>query len=225
MQMTIDPMVGNVVVETFIHGGWVMWPILVAFFMALCVLLERSLWWFGFGRSVKKQTHEGIREALVDGKFEQIWKQTQQARDPFIVMLREGFSHCRTSPIVAMQLYATDLLEKAEARQWVLSTLITLAPLLGLLGTVVGIMGSFGNITGDLAVEKVSGGIGEALIATSCGLAIAIACLLPYNYFRKRASSLRGEFERWINQTELLLQTAKQHGHDLEEKAASFKQH
>jgi biopolymer transport protein ExbB len=122
-----------------------------------------------------------------------------------------------------MQLHATRLIEKSEARMWVLNTLITLAPLLGLFGTVVGIMGSFSFIGDEqLAASKVSGGIGEALIATACGIAIAILCLLPYNFFRKRVSVLRASMERWINHTELLAKSAKEHGHDLEVFAANL---
>jgi biopolymer transport protein ExbB len=70
--------------------------------------------------------------------------------------------------LAAMQLHATRLIEKSEARMWVLNTLITLAPLLGLFGTVVGIMGSFSFIGDEqLAASKVSGGIGEALNSTA----------------------------------------------------------
>jgi len=212
----------NIVIETFQKGGWVMWPVLATFFLALCVLLERTIWWLGLARSLDFGKQQKAREALGTGDFEKAWSLGQGTTDPFLLNLREGISHAHTSMLAAMQLHATLLMEKSEARQWVLGTIITLAPLLGLLGTVVGIMGSF-NFVGDdhLAVTKVSGGIAEALIATACGLAIAIACLLPYNYFRKRVSSLRNALERWINHTELLVQSAKSHGHDLEAFAVS----
>jgi biopolymer transport protein ExbB len=211
----------NVVVKTFTHGGWVMWPILVTFFLALCVLLERALWWLNFKRSIRSSLHESARDSLGTGRFEETWNLVQNSSDPFFVNLRDGMTHAHTSMLAAMQLHASQLIEKAEARQWVLGTIITLAPLLGLLGTVVGIMGSFGSIGDDaLAVSKVSGGIGEALIATAAGLGIAISCLLPFNYFRKRVAVLRGDLERWINHAELLVHNAKAHGHDLEVFAA-----
>ncbi len=215
-------MLANIVVEKFIEGGWVMWPILASFLLAFCVILDRAVWWTVLQSKIRPTLHETAREALGTGDFPTAWKLGGNAEEPYLANLREGMSHANTSMLAAMQLHATHLIEKSEARMWVLNTMITLAPLLGLFGTVAGLMGSFAAIgTDQLAVNKVTGGIGEALIATACGIAIAVICLLPYNFFRKRVSLLRSSLERWINHTELLVKSAKEHGHDLEAFAAN----
>ena len=210
-------MMANIVVDQFILGGWVMWPILGTFFLALCAILDRVIWWLNYRASLQSARQEQVRQALGAGEFEQVWEWCEGSSDPCLKNLREGMVHARTSMLAAMQLDSTHLIEKAEARMWIISTLITLAPLLGLFGTVIGIMSSF-SFVGDeqLAATEVSGGIGEALIATACGIGIAILCLLPYNFFRKRVAVLRASLERWINHSELLLKAAKEHGHDLE---------
>jgi biopolymer transport protein ExbB len=199
-----------------------MWPILATFFLALCVILDRAVWWLRYQATLQAAAQEQARVAIGTGDFTTAWKLCEKTAEPYLQNLAQGMTHAHTSMLAAMQLHATHLIEKSEARMWVLSTLITLAPLLGLFGTVVGIMGSFSFIGDEqLAASKVSGGIGEALIATACGIAIAILCLLPYNFFRKRVAVLRGSLERWINHTELLVKSAKEHGHDLEVFAAN----
>ena len=199
-----------------------MWPILATFLLSLGVILDRSILWSALQAKIRGGLQEQAREALGTGDFNKAWKMGENTSEPFLANLREGMSHANTSMLAAMQLHATHLLEKAEARMWILSTMITLAPLLGLFGTVAGLMGSFAAIgTDQLAVTKVTGGIGEALIATACGIAIAVLCLLPYNFFRKRVSVLRSSLERWINHSELLVKSAKEHGHDLEAFAAA----
>jgi biopolymer transport protein ExbB len=214
----------NIVVEKFIEGGWVMWPILITFLLSLSVILDRTVWWLALRSKIKTGLQEKAREALGTGDFSAAWDLGKNTTEPFLKNLNEGMSHANTSMLAAMQLHATHLLEKADARMWVLSTMITLAPLLGLFGTVAGLMGSFAAIgTDQLAVSKVTGGIGEALIATACGIAIAVLCLLPYNFFRKRVSSLRSSLERWINHCELLVKSAKEHGHDLEKFSSNQK--
>lgn len=216
-------MLANVVVETFLQGGWVMWPILACFFLAVCVVLDRAIWWLRFHATVKPALQTRARDAIGTGGFDTAWNLSRDTREPFLQNLGQGIVHAHTSMLAAMQLHATSVIEKADARMWVLSTMITLAPLLGLFGTVVGIMGSFSFVGDDqLAPGKVSGGIAEALIATACGIGIAILCLLPYNFFRKRLAVLRGSFERWINHCELLSRSAKEHGHDLEVFAAEL---
>jgi biopolymer transport protein ExbB len=83
---------------------------------------------------------------------------------------------------------------------------VTLAPLLGLLGTVTGLMRAFLNIgSAELSVSAVTGGIGEALIATACGLGIAIFALIPFNYFSARVTQLQFDLETAATNVEVMV--------------------
>jgi biopolymer transport protein ExbB len=88
-----------------------------------------------------------------------------------------------------------------------LDTVITLAPLLGLLGTVTGMISSFGIVSeaGLGQPHAITGGVAEALIATATGLAVAILTLVPYNYFRARAETVTDLIEERATHLELLL--------------------
>jgi biopolymer transport protein ExbB len=121
-------------------------------------------------------------------------------------MIYRGLNHVHTSLQGALQLAAGIELERAGRFLNVMDTLVTLAPLLGLLGTVTGLMRAFLKVgTAELSVVAVTGGIGEALIATACGLGIAIISLIPYNYFNGRLTRLQFELEAAATNVEMML--------------------
>jgi biopolymer transport protein ExbB len=143
---------------------------------------------------------------LEAGDLEQAKNLSDNARDPILSTINSGLQHQHMSVRGALDMAIESEMDGAGRSLIVLDTAITLAPLLGLLGTVTGIMKSFVSIGSEqLAVEKVTGGIGEALIATAAGLGIAIISLLALNYFNRKAEKFASQLERAATNLEMMV--------------------
>src|SRR5580698_9011911 len=199
-------MLANIVVAFFLKGGPVMWPILICALVAVAVVGERTFWWWRESQRRDPQKMEQLLAALENGGVDEATRIARDSEDPVIRMVYRGLNHVHTSLQGALQLAAGIELKRAGRFLTVMDTLVTLAPLLGLLGTVTGLMRAFLNVgSAELSVVAVTGGIGEALIATACGLGIAILALIPFNLFNARLARLQFELETAATNVEVMV--------------------
>lgn len=208
-------MFANAIVDYFEAGGPIMWPILVAALVAVAVVGERLFWWIREGRRRNPAQLETVFAAIERGEFSTASDLAKDSADPVVRMIWHGMNHHHSSLQGALQVAAGAELQRAGRFLGVMDTLVTLAPLLGLLGTVAGIFRTFvalGSQSIDGAMGTITGGIGEALIATMCGLAIAIFALIPFNYFTRRVARLHFELESAATNVEVMVAAARQRG-------------
>ena len=198
-------MLANIVFQFFVKGGPIMWPILVSAIVAVAVVGERAFWWWRESQKRDPQKMEQLLAALENSDVAAATKIAEGSEDPVIRMVYRGLNHVHTSLQGALQLAAGIELKRAGRFLVVMDTLVTLAPLLGLLGTVTGLMRAFLNIgSAELSVSAVTGGIGEALIATACGLGIAIFALIPFNFFSAKLTQLQFDLETAATNVEVM---------------------
>ena len=196
----------NFLIDNFRKGGPIMWPILIVTIVALTVVLERIFWWLGRWMKRDPKRIEKVFTAIENGDVTEASRLSRGSRDPVLRMMWNGLNHQHASLQGALQVAAGIEIKRAGRFLVVMDTLVTLAPLLGLLGTITGLIRSFSFLGNEeLAVQAVTGGIAEALIATACGLGIAIFALIPFNFFTSRVSNLEFELQTAATNLEVML--------------------
>jgi len=196
------------ILTTLAQGGPVMIPLAVCSVLAATVIIERYF-------ALRQADHGGgrlmgiIRDAYRSGDGAEALVQCEQVGTPVANVLAAGLRGHLIERSVADMLEEQALVEQRGLNRWliVLDTIVTLAPLLGLLGTVLGMIRAFGiiSISGTSHPAGITGGVAEALIATATGLAIAIFCLIGYNWCRDKVRQVLEEIELRATQLENLL--------------------
>jgi biopolymer transport protein ExbB len=193
-------------IDVYKRGGPIMHPLLLVSILALAVVLERVFFIVSETRKRDPRALQAMFAAAEEGRLDEAASSGARSRDFIVRALAYAISHRERSLANALVVASSGVAKRFRRGIGILDTAITIAPLLGLLGTVTGMMHSFSLIGGDLSAPgAITGGIAEALIATAFGLVIAITCLVPYNYLNNRVESVRQEMEAACAQLELLL--------------------
>jgi biopolymer transport protein ExbB len=194
-------------IQLFLKGGPVMWPLLLTSITALAVVVERILFLIGESRQRDPEALNKILKLVEERKVDEASIAGGSSRDPVVQVLVSGLQHREESYTNAILRKSNEILKSYNRGLSTLDTIVTLAPLLGLLGTVTGMIRAFGLI-GNQEIgmpTAITGGIAEALIATAFGLGIAILALIPFNYLNARQEEVRHEIEDTASQLEILL--------------------
>lgn len=186
--------------EFLLRGGWVMWPLFCCAIVSVAVMIERFIVLSRAGANGRTLIPE-LRRLLSAGHTAEALELCERQRGPVGALLAAGIRsrHLELSEIErVMEEEALLLTPHLHRRLTVLDTIITLSPLLGLLGTITGMINSFKVIsvaTGASASGAITGGVAEALIATATGLSIAIVTLPVYNHLTNRVNEILGQME------------------------------
>lgn len=189
--------------DLLVKGGWVMLPLIICSLVAVTVVMER---WFYFRHFKVSEQAEKIISLIAQGNFDDAFAIAQNAKTPTLRILAAGILQ-KTVSAKAMETAATQEIAAMKKGLPVLDTIITLSPLLGLLGTIIGMIESFQVMAnGGLAQpHAVTGGVAEALIATASGICVAVTALIPYNYFLARIERETEVIEQYATRFEIAL--------------------
>ena len=198
--------------DIFLSGGPVMYPLLACSILVLFVIIERLVFWAGIDMHRDRKLMDDTLELCRGGDWDAVRQKVANSRDYVIKVLVTGIVHREFSMGKAMEAAATDQVREMQRFMGVLDTMITVAPLLGIFGTVIGIISSF-EMLGSVGIEDpklVTAGIAQALITTASGLGIAIFSVFPFNYLNSRVDKAIHTIEKYATSLEIFFEKLPQ---------------
>ncbi|EOQ96182.1 transporter, MotA/TolQ/ExbB proton channel family protein [Leptospira wolbachii serovar Codice str. CDC] len=191
-------------VKLFVTGGWSMWPLLLSSIIGFGVILER-IYFFFTAKLVRKGYNQDLQDAIdasgMNG-VDEFLKANEGQRITDI--LKNGMEVSQNDPEIfasGIEREAGEVMTLLEKGLTVLSAVSTIAPLVGFLGTVSGMINAFDAIANadQVNAKVVAGGIKEALITTAAGLIVAIPAMTFYQYLQGRVGFFTSEVEEAAN--------------------------
>jgi biopolymer transport protein ExbB len=198
--------------DLFIAGKQVMWPILLLSFIGITVVIERLLFVLRENGDRDPEVVEKMLESVERRDIDGAVALGKKSKDFIARILVYSLTNKEYSLSNAFIRASGQELARFSQGLATLDTAITAAPLLGLLGTVTGMMRTFGALGGGniaAGAATITGGVAEALIATACGLLIAVTTLIPFNYLNARAERAKQEVSDASHALEILLKKSE----------------
>jgi len=200
------------VMDLFLKGREIMWPILLLSFVGITVVVERLLFVMRENSDREPEVVEKMLESVERRDLDGALAIGKKSKDFIARILVYSLTNKEFSLSNAFVRASGQELSRFSQGMATLDTVITAAPLLGLLGTVTGMMRTFGALGGGniaSAAGTITGGVAEALIATACGLLIAIMALLPFNYLNARTEQAKQEVADASHALEILIKKSE----------------
>ena len=209
----------------FVAGGWVMYPLLLLSIAAVAVIIERLIAYRSIGNPAPGLLNKTVR-LCEDRKFDEALRACESKAGPVAACLATVLRH-RDLEVEDVERNVQEVGEEyflqLEKYLPILDTTTTISPLLGLLGTLFGMIGTFQAIASTKsggAHDQILAGVGEALYATATGLTIAVVCFIAYNYFSARARAITTVTEQ--SATKLINELRSMHSLGPEVRANKF---
>ena len=193
-------------IEYFSKGGFVMYILLICSIFVVAIAIERWLFFSqaDAGRGFAQQFFEIFSKRDFDGA-ERLSNNTKGLLPDLLsrAIMRARGADAGSLLSTFLEVQTDIILSQFRKRLYYLSVIVTMAPLLGLLGTISGMISAFSvfNLESGQATA-ITGGVGEALIATAFGLCVAIISLVVHSYFTQRIDSIISDMEQCLSLVE-----------------------
>ena len=186
----------NYVIHLFHSGGYVMYPLLFLSLMVIAIAVERAFYYRKYAGKTYIVTH-AVNEYAKLQQWDEIEKVIKENPCIASCIAEAGLKNGATEDGMKTAFSDQMGIDAVGFRKYMdyLSATVTISPLLGLLGTVTGMIGSFNILDAGAGASAITGGVGEALIATATGLCVAIMAFIVYTFFSHRLDSIINQIE------------------------------
>ena len=184
-------------VHLFHSGGFVMYPLLILSLITLAIAVER-FYYYRINRKGSRVFFQGVYHAAVQKDFDTVGKLCKEFPSAIARIIESGMENASTETSMKGAFSDRMSMEAINFRRYLdyLSAIVTIAPLLGLLGTVTGMIQTFSVLDAGGGAAAITGGVGEALVATASGLCVAIIAFCVYTYFSHQLDTVVTDTER-----------------------------